>query len=126
MGEKYMNPRAGAVAIELRRIADALDREPNTEVEPPMMMFYCNSYFAKDKGKQVFLNVVRLLPRPLVKKPSETSIELENPNKAVVHLRVCIDRDVVCELIEPAKPAVYKCLPLLSGAEDTALEDAAA
>jgi hypothetical protein len=116
-----MNPTAGQVATEFRRIADALDKEPDTEVEPPMVSFYCNSYAATDKGKQVFLNVVRLLPRPLAKKPSETIMEVENPNKAVVHLRAWIDRNNVCELIEPAKPAVYHCVPLLSDQEEARL-----
>ena len=116
-----MNPTAGQVATEFRRIADALDKEPDTEVEPPMVTFYCNSYSAADKGKQVFLNVVRLLPRPLAKKPSETNMEVENPNKEVVYLRACIDRAQVCELIEPAKPAVYRCFPLLSDQEEAEL-----
>ena len=112
---------AGMVALELRRIADALDREPDAEVVAPMMTFYCNSYSAPDKGKQVFLNTVRLLPRPLVKEFSGITIEIENPNKSVVWLRASIAREVVCEIVEPARPAVYNCAPLLSDQEDAEL-----
>ena len=48
-------------------------------------------------------------------------MEVENPNKEVVYLRACIDRAQVCELIEPAKPAVYRCFPLLSDQEEAEL-----
>jgi hypothetical protein len=117
------NPKASDVAIELRRIADALDKEPDTEVKSPMLTFYCNSYSAKDRGKLVFLNVVRLLPRPLAKWYGENQVEVENPNKDTVRLRACIDRVAVCEIVEPAKPAVYYCTPLLSDQEEAELPE---
>ena len=116
-----MNPKASQVANELRRIADALDREPDTEVETPMVSFYCNNYLAKDRGKQVFLNVLRLLPRPLVKDYSETEVKIRGAESDVVNLRACIDRSAVCEIVEPAKPAVYHCVPLLSDQEEASL-----
>ena len=111
---------AGAVAIELRRVADALDKEPETPFEQPMVSFYCNDYLAADKGKTAFLNVVRLLPKPLTKKPSDTVMELEYKTDAIL-LRAQIDRSAVCTLVEPAKPAVYRCEPLLSQDEEAAL-----
>lgn len=118
-----MNPTAGQVATELRRLADALDKSPDSEVERPMVTFYCDSYLAADKGKSVFQNVVRLLPRPLVKKPSDITMEVQY-NNDVIYLRACINRESVCELIEPAKPAVYHCPPILSDEEmDAAINE---
>lgn len=111
---------AGAVAIELRRVADALDKEPEAPFEQPMVSFYCNRYLEADKGKAVFLNVVRLLPKPLTKKPSDTVMELEYQTDAI-RLRAQIDRSVVCTVVEPAKPAVYRCEPLLSLEEEPSL-----
>ena len=118
-----MNPTAGQVASELRRIADALDVEPDTEVEAPMVTFYCNSYLAEDKGKAVSLNVVRLLPRPLVENHTRADIEIENPDQSVVWLRAFINPAAVCEIVEPAKPAVYRFIPLLSDQEVAKLGD---
>ena len=110
------NTTAGQVATELRKLADALDKAPDTEVEKPMVSFYCNSYSAKDKGKSVFQNVVKLLPRPLVKNPNDRTFEVEYKNDAI-WVRAQIDREAVCEIIEPARPAVYHCVPLLSDEE---------
>jgi len=33
-----------------------------------------------------------------------------------------IPRNTVCELVEPAKPAVYRCEPLLSDEEEAAID----
>ena len=72
-----MSTTAGSVAIELRRIADALDKEPDATVEPPMVTFYCNNYLLPDKGKAVFLKTIHLLPKPLSKRPNDNAMELE-------------------------------------------------
>jgi hypothetical protein len=41
---------------------------------------------------------------------------------ASIWLGVSIDRSVVCEIVEPAKPAVYRCEPILSLEEENGLE----
>ena len=51
---------AGAVATELRRVADALDKEPEAEVVRPLCFFY-------PEDKAGMENLVRLLPHPLDK-----------------------------------------------------------
>jgi hypothetical protein len=116
-----MSTTAGSVAIELRRIADALDKEPDATVEPPMVTFYCNNYLLPDKGKAVFLKTIHLLPKPLSKRPNDNAMELEF-RTASIWLGVSIDRSVVCEIVEPAKPAVYRCEPILSLEEENGLE----
>ena len=120
-------PKAAEVATELRRVADALDKEPETVVARPMVVFYCNSYLAADKGKSMFLALVKLLPRPLAKIASGivgfAEYELENKTPGI-WLRCVIDRSSVCTLVEPAKPAVYECEPLLSADEEASLETA--
>jgi len=116
------NPTAGQVAAELRRIADSFDREPNTVVGTPMVSFHCNDYIAADKGKSVFLNVARILPRPLVKVFGSSDVELRNPDTSIVRLWAAIDRNSICELVAPAKPAEWRCAPLLSPEEESTLE----
>ena len=109
-------PKAGDVAKELRRIADSLDMHGNEETTGPMVSFYCNT-------KEEFLGAVRSLPRPMKKLDEDRRIILEHKTKAV-WLRAVVDREKVCEIVEPAKPAVYRCYPLLSAEEEAALETA--
>jgi hypothetical protein len=116
--------KAGEIATELRRVADALDKEPETALPQPLLSFYCNDHGAADKGKAVFLATVRLLPRPLTKAPSDTVYQVEhgrNDSEAAIWLRAQIDRSSVCTVIEPAKPAVYDCPALLSEEEEAEL-----
>ena len=40
-------------------------------------------------------------------------------------LRLAIYKEALCRLIEPAKPAVYECEPLLSQAEEAQIDGAA-
>ena len=105
-------PQASVVAAELRRIADSLDKEPETEIEQPMISFYHWS----ESEKIQFLNEVRLLPRPLQKKYNgeEVSLEHETPGARVY---AKIQRKAICRLIRPAIPAEYDCDPILSEQE---------
>jgi len=117
-------PTAHAIANELRRIADSLDKEPETELPQPLMSFPCDDYYSEDHGKYRFLAAVRLLPHPLVKTISETQYEVGHgrATDAPVWFRAYIERKSICKLVEPAKPAVYDCSPLLSIEEETELE----
>ena len=114
-------PKAHEVASELRKLADSLDREPEAEITEPTIV--ASHYGAKEKTP--FMNLARLLPRPYEKKWKETEVELRYDSKTLTFI-ACIQRSIVCELIEPAKPAVYRCDPLLSVAEEAALETAVA
>jgi hypothetical protein len=117
-------PKAGEIAKELRRIASALEREPEAELPQPLMTFYCTDYANVAKSKECFLAAVRLLPRPLNKKLDDSTYEIEHGRGATaapVWLRATVDRSAVCVVKEPARPAVYECPSLLSLAEEAGL-----
>jgi hypothetical protein len=109
-----MEVKASVVAQELRRIAEGLEREPDTMMEQPMVSFYCDAAAA-------FKACARLL-KPWKKDPTERQFRLENRADGG-WLRAIIDRSKVCELVEPAKPAVYRCDPLLSEEEFASVEE---
>lgn len=105
-------PQASVVAAELRRIADSLDKEPETEIEQPMISFYHWSESQKEK----FFNEVRLLPRPLQKKYTDDEVTLTYDVPGA-YVRSVIRRNAVCRLVRPAIPAEYDCDPILSEQE---------
>jgi hypothetical protein len=114
-------PLAHEVATELRKLADALDKSPEAEIEAPSVSFY---HFAHTTGcKEKFLSVARLLPRPIVKGEnySKDGITVSHKNDAI-DIYASVPKAVTCELVEPAKPAVYRCDPILSEAEESSLE----
>ena len=115
---------AGAVAQELRKLADALDKEPELRVFPPEIDFLTK--YGGETKKSVFLALTRILPRPLKKatqKHDDGALELVHETQAI-RIFAAIPRSEVCRLIEPAKtiPAVYDCMPLLSEEEENQLE----
>lgn len=106
---------AGAVAAELRKLADALDVQPDAEIIKPFVHFYGIS-------KEPFLSLARLLPRPLNK-----AVEVGDEKYRRIHVQydspamwidASVPQSLTCELIEPAKPAIYRCDPILSKEED--------
>jgi len=113
-------PLAKDIAIELRKMADALDKEPETEVQQCWISYVCSD-------RQIFLNTARLMPRPFTKKYYDEGdkypkIKIGSKDfSGPIHWNVSAPRDVACRVIEPAKPAVYDCTPLLSEEEDAAL-----
>lgn len=113
-------PKAGEVAIELRKLADALDKYPDSKVPSPYVVF-ARDYGKDDKEK--FLNFAKIMPRPYEKKHTDNEYRIQYVLPAI-HVASYIDRNIVCELIEPAKPAVYKCDPILSDEEESSLTEA--
>ena len=112
-------PNANEVAQELRRVADALDKEPEAEVAKPSLYFSCSGY------KDVFLRTAALLPRPLREVIEDTGqshdylrLVYDSPR---LHLQATAYRSEVCVLKTPARPAEYDCLPLLSEMEKASL-----
>jgi hypothetical protein len=109
-------PKAGEIANELRRIADALE-SANTEVELPRPVF---AFYAE--SKETFSALADGLPRPLRKKINDADDErwanLQITSEmAAVLCYAQVPRNKMCTLVEPAKAAVYDCHPLLSAAE---------
>ena len=121
-------PKASEVAQELRKLADALDKEPDTSISN----VYCGISL---KSKESFLSVARVLPRPLWKDLSATEYVLDNrqhkPDGSLdfgaawpaIHIRAQVDRSLVCRLVKPAIPAKYECDPLLSQEEEASLTE---
>jgi hypothetical protein len=102
---------AGKAAAELRKLADALDTNPDIEITKPWVNFH-------GYDKATFAAVVKLLPRPLAKKEdggdeSYRRIRVEYRSEAI-EIDASVPKYLTCELVEPAKPAVYRCDPLLS------------
>jgi hypothetical protein len=113
-------PKANEVATELRKLADALDKSPDAEIVRPSMNF---SHTYVGKAKEKFLALAHLLPLPLKKGNgySENVLELTYESATII-IASYIDKQLTCELVEPAKPAVYRCDPILSEAEESSLE----
>lgn len=116
-------PTAGAVAAELRKLVDALAKEPETEISEATIYF---SHY-QPNAKDLFLALAKVLPRPLVKnytgEDGQGDLELKYCSPAM-SINCYIHRSQVCTMVEPAKPAVYKCDPLLSDEEETLLDNA--
>lgn len=104
--------KAHAVAESLRKLADSLDRKPDSNIEQAWVTFYCRT------NKEHFLNLATLMPRPFSKDFDGDQIDLIHGDfKGPLHLKVTAARSAVCTVIEPARPAVYDCSSLLSDAE---------
>ncbi len=112
-------PLASEVAAELRKFADRLDTNPDAVIASPHMIFY--HWNESDKSK--FLEVAKLLPRPVIKgeDSGKTNLRLtyDSPALSVV---ASIPKSISCVLVEPARPAVYDCITILSPEEDAELE----
>lgn len=118
-----MSTTAREVAQELRRLADALDKEPDAALPQPLVCFYCS------QDKDAFLALARILPRPIFKNFGEKEIELTYGNKysskqaenGAIWLYARVDRASMCRIVVPAVPAVFECDPLLSVEEEESL-----
>lgn len=115
-------PTAHELATELRKLADSFDVQPEAAIRQVSFSFYCDT-------KDEFLATARFIPRPF--KKSEDSygheryrrIRLINETPSV-RFNVSVEKVLTCELVEPAKPAVYRCVPILSLEEDAVLTEA--
>lgn len=106
-------PKAGEVAIKLRRIADALDADADTVIVKPTLSFH-------PWEKEAFLALAAIFPRPYTKGDgwNHSQITLTHDGNAV-EVYAAIDRSRVCTIKVPAQPAIYDCEPsLLSQAEE--------
>lgn len=106
---------AGLAAIELRKLADSLDKNPESVITKPWVFF--PSY-----DKEGFVNAVRLMPRPLKKSVDKHGDEryrklMVDYASPALDIHATVPQSLMCELIEPAKPAVFRCDPILSDFE---------
>lgn len=120
-----------AFAAELRKLADAV--EPLARINGSSYVkpwLYISYRYGGDLAKQTFLEVAQALPKPFKKEYTDSELKLTYTS-AALEVNLAIERSSVCEIVEPAKPAVYRCEPLLSDDEDSEIvgnapEDAAA
>lgn len=112
-------PKASEIAAEFRKFAALLDRTPDAITPRAFCLFAADT-------KEEFLGIGRALLRPLKK-------EVAGENSA--HPTICLTyispaaqfytrvaQSLTCELIEPAKPAIYRCDPILSDNEFAEVE----
>ena len=109
-------PKAHEVASELRRLADALDVQPEADIRTLWATFYCDT-------KEQFLNTAALLPKPLIKESTGGKygrLSLLNTKRfdGPIRLECSVERTKTCRLVEPAREAVYECDPILSQFEE--------
>jgi len=109
------------LAQELRKIADAVESLPRVNGSQHAKPWLYISYrYGGDLAKQTFLDVAKVLPKPFTKEYTDTEFKLSYKS-AAIDFDLMIERSAVCEIVEPAKPAVYRCEPILSEDEDAAL-----
>lgn len=114
-------PKAHEIATELRKLADALDAQPDAELVRPFLSWHHHS--ASEKGS--FLSIAQIMPRPFKKTVdtlgSNPVLDIQYQSNAITAYAQ-IPQSLTCELVEPAKPAVYRCDPILSALEEAQLE----
>lgn len=114
-------PKANEVSSELRKLADALDKSPEAEIKKPSI--YWSHAYGGDIAKYQFLALAKIFPKPYKKGDGydydEVTLDHDTP---ALNIYASIPKSLTCELIEPAKPAVYRCTPLLSELEESMLE----
>lgn len=108
---------AAQVAAELRRIADALDKEPELELAPYL------SIYVKGDDKDAFLKLARAMPRPMTK-----GIDFEGTTYADFKLqygfwRIKIPQGCMCTIKTPARPAEYDCASIFTPEEEKMLTE---
>ena len=106
--------KASELATKLRTLADGLDKAPDAEI---------NSYFSispHGDDKATFLELAKVLPRPLTKKIRHEGTTYEDFTLEGDGFILSIPRSVMCILVEPARPARYECPTILSEEEEAA------
>lgn len=110
-----MSYTASQVATELRRIADALDKNPELNLRPYL------SISAGDDDKDEFMALARTMPRPMEKGVDFAGTPYEDFTLTHGFWRIKIPRSKMCVLVEPARPERYECPSILSPEEEEAL-----
>lgn len=101
--------------LKLRRLARDLEKAPEAEI---------NTYVSitpSAQDKQTFLELAKVLPRPLTKKIRNEGTSYEDFALEGDGFVLAIPRSRICVLVEPARPARYECPTILSEAEEAEL-----
>ena len=93
-------PTTHEVASELRKLADSLTDQPETETDSAFVMFSQHS-------RQSFVIVSKALPKPAEIYMERGTLRKRYRSDAITIIN-SISQELICEMIEPAKPAVYR------------------
>lgn len=100
----------------LRELADYLENNPDVPIPyQPYFAVCVTNYVEPEKTKDAIQSVARC-PGPWRKELGESLLTLTKDFHGVKYGVIC-DRSHVCKMVEPAKPAVWDCEPLLSAKE---------
>lgn len=110
---------AGAIAIELRKLAEALDKAPKVELPQAVFTLGCGV------NKENFIASAQILPHPLKKEyprnPGEYKFIWMKHKTPALEIRAWAYQSAVCRMVTPAMPARFECEPLLSAEEEAQL-----
>ena len=107
--------KASELATKLRALADGLDKASDAEIFPYV------SIRSSGDNKETFLELAKVLPRPLTKRIRYEGARYEEFILEGDGFVLCIPRSAMCILVEPARPARYECPSILSEEEEAAL-----
>ena len=111
-------PTTSDVAASLRWVADLLDKTPDVEIVRPNLSFYHSFQGSKD----TFIALAKVFPHPIEKGDGYHHDEYTITHTTeAIQVYASISKSQVCTLVEPARPARYECIPLLSLEEEEAL-----
>ena len=114
-------PKAINVAIELHKLADAIEKLGDQEMSSPFVYFS----HASSENSESFVALGKVLPRPLKKDYGignypDFQLKFRNDN---ISITSSIPRSSVCEMIEPARPAQFNCPSIFSDEEEKEMGD---
>lgn len=112
-------PTAREVATKLRSLADHFESLGEKEIIKPSLQLNCIG-----SRKDVFLDAVSVMPRPLTKDygsdDDEHAFIRVTHDSDAVQVQAIAMRSTVCRLIKPARPR-WECEPLLLKEEEAGL-----
>lgn len=100
----------------LRELADYLENNPEAPIPSNAYIGVSVTDYGNPAGTRYRLEIVARCPGPWQKELDDSFLTLIKDFHGVKY-RVMCARDHVCTMVEPAKPAVWDCEPLLSAKE---------
>ena len=97
----------------LRELADYLENNPDLPIPHDPYLPVCVTSYGEPEKTKLAIKAAARCPGPWKKELGESFLSLTKYFHGVKYGVIC-DRDHVCTMVEPAKPAVWDCEPLLS------------
>ena len=100
----------------LRELANYLENNPDAPIPSSACLSVSVTDYYNPSGTKYALGQVARCPGPWQKELDDSYLTLIKEFHGVKYMVICA-RDHVCTMVEPAKPAVWDCEPLLSAKE---------